>query len=277
MPELPEVETVRLGLEPYLSGQCVKRAQINRYDLRGGIPKDTASLLNGRRVLSTERRGKYMFWHLDNHRSVIYHLGMSGRVRIYDSISAYKEEPHDHVILDFKAGHRVVVNDPRRFGMFYTVLTENIDKQGPFLKMGPEPLGNGFHDSYLADTLKNKKTPIKTALLDQRVVSGLGNIYVCEALFAIGVHPTRLCCDLNIEEISRLVEAVRDVLTKAIAAGGSTLRDYKKADGGMGYFQHHFHVYGREGDDCDVQGCDGKIMRMVQSGRSTFYCPKCQV
>lgn len=276
MPELPEVETVRLGLEPAMRGQVIGGVIVHRYDLRGGVPDDFIARVRGARVSALIRRGKYMVLELDSGVAIIWHLGMSGRVRVYDSAADYRSEKHDHVIFDMEGGVRVVFCDPRRFGMMY-LSGADWQAEAPFAAMGVEPLGNAFNGDTLYKALQKRKGPIKTALLDQAVVAGLGNIYVCEALYMTGLSPNRRACDLSAEDCARLVPAIRDVLMAALASGGSSLRDYKKADGGMGYFQHHFKVYGREGELCPSPDCDQIVERMVQAGRSTFYCQRCQV
>lgn len=276
MPELPEVETVRLGLEPVMRGQVVEAVQVNRFDLRGGTPGDFAERVQGAVVRDLVRRGKYMILVLDNAESIVWHLGMSGRVRVYDSADLYKAEKHDHVIFDMEGGVRVVFCDPRRFGMMYLV-PEAWEAEKPFAGMGPEPLGNGFDGEALYRALRKRKGPIKSALLDQGVVAGLGNIYVCEALYMTGIDPARRGMDVSAEECARLVPAIRDVLNAALASGGSSLRDHVRTDGEMGYFQHQFKVYGREGEACVAAECGAAVERFVQAGRSTFYCAACQV
>lgn len=275
MPELPEVETVRVGIEPVLLGGVLSDVVINRFDLRGGIPEDFAERVKGAVITRTERRGKYIFIVFDNGQLAVLHLGMSGRIRIYKADEDYVPEKHDHVVLRMQGGARVVFNDPRRFGMLYLVAVDEIDNVAPFALMGPEPLGNGFSGAVLHERLAGKRGPIKSALLDQRVVAGLGNIYVCEALYRVRVSPFRVAGQVSAAECDDLARAIRDVLNAALASGGSSLKDYRQADGELGYFQHSFDVYGREGEAC--KNCKAPIERSVQSGRSTFYCTQCQV
>ena len=275
MPELPEVETVRRGMEDAILGQRIDHVKINRYDLRVPVPQDLGQHMTGRSVHSLVRRGKYIILHLDSGHPLIIHLGMSGRVRIYESEGDYEEKKHDHILMRMSNGKTLAYEDSRRFGMFYVSASNNYETSSPFSGMGPEPLDQwGFEDLILR--LKNKKSPIKNALLDQYVVSGLGNIYVCEALHKARISPLRKACDITENEAKNLVPIIQDVLRTAIKAGGSTLKDYQHTDGSLGYFQHTFTAYDREGDACSNDGCHGKIERIVQSGRSTFYCPACQ-
>ena len=282
MPELPEVETVRRGLAPAMEGAVITRAQINRPDLRWPFPKNMSERLTGARIQTLGRRSKYILASLDTAETLLIHLGMSGRMLISgDPLGQFVHEhpaaeKHDHVILDLDNGSRITFNDPRRFGAMDLIASHRIAAHTLIAGLGPEPLGNAFSESYLADQLKGRKLPMKSALLDQKIVSGLGNIYVCETLFRCGIHPTRKAGQLSKARISRLVPVIRDVLSEAIEAGGSSLRDFRQADGELGYFQHSFDVYGREGAPCRTPGCTGTIRRMVQSGRSTFYCPQCQ-
>jgi formamidopyrimidine-DNA glycosylase len=282
MPELPEVETVRSGLAPVMEGQVIARAQVNRPDLRWPFPPDMAARLTGARVLSLRRRSKYLLADLDRGETLLVHLGMSGRMlvsgaRVGQFVHDHPApEKHDHVVIDMAGGARITFNDPRRFGAMDLMATAGAEAHPLLAKLGPEPLGNGFHEAHLAAALAGRRTPIKAALLDQRIVAGLGNIYVCEALFRAGISPRRLAGSLGHRRIARLTGAIRAVLTEAIAAGGSSLRDYRQADGELGYFQHAFDVYGREGAPCRKPGCDGRIARLVQSARSSFHCPRCQ-
>ena len=273
MPELPEVETVRKGLEPAMLGQKITKADIRREGLRWPFPDHMAARLEGQRVERLRRRAKYILLDLDGGESLIVHLGMSGRMLISDGDAMIK---HDHVVLDMDNGKRIAFNDPRRFGAMDLCATDALDDHRMFKGMGPEPLGNTFNTEYLRDRLKGRKMPIKSALLDQKIVAGLGNIYVCEALWRSGINPTRKAGDVTAKKIALLVPTIRDVLNEAIESGGSSLKDYRQADGQLGYFQHSFAVYGREGELCKTDGCGQKIVRIVQSGRSTFYCPKCQ-
>ena len=277
MPELPEVETVRMGLLPVLEGRKFVKVETRRGDLRLPFPKDFARRLTGRRVSRLWRRAKYLLAELDAGETLVIHLGMSGRM----SVTAGRPTPasygkHDHVVMETDAPARIVFTDHRRFGLMTLIDTARIDNDKLFKGLGTEPLSDAFDAAYLARVLKGKKTPIKSALLDQRVIAGIGNIYACEALFRAGISPKRQAAKVQPAAIASLVSAIKTVLKQAIKAGGSTLRDYKKADGELGYFQHHFAVYDKTGEPCPKKGCGGTIKRMVQAGRSTFYCPKCQ-
>lgn len=282
MPELPEVETVRRGLAPAMEGYRITRAQVNRPDLRWPFPERMSERLTGKRVLRLRRRSKYILGDLDSGETVLIHLGMSGRMLVSgDPLGQFVHthpapEKHDHVVLDMENGARITFNDPRRFGAMDLFATDTGESHTFLASIGPEPLGNSFDEEYLIDTLSGRHTPMKSALLDQKIVAGLGNIYVCEALFRSKIHPTRPARRVSNERISSLVPVIRDVLSEAIEAGGSSLRDFRQADGELGYFQHSFDVYGREGEPCRAPGCTAKIRRIVQSGRSTFYCPICQ-
>jgi formamidopyrimidine-DNA glycosylase len=279
MPELPEVETVCRGLAPALEGRVLARIVQRRPDLRFPLPENLPQRLAGRRVLAVRRRAKYILVDLDDGQVMILHLGMSGRLTVSDTPLA-PPGPHDHVIIETDAGTSVVFNDARRFGMLDLTAADALDGHPLLARLGPEPLGNGFDAERLSDALRNRMTPIKAALLDQTLVAGLGNIYVCEALFRARIAPRRLACTVAGRRAERLVPAIRDVLTEAIAAGGSTLRDYVRTSGELGYFQHSFSVYGREGQACPGCTCDiaatGGIQRIAQAGRSTFYCPRRQ-
>lgn len=282
MPELPEVETVRSGLAPVMVGQVIDRARVNRPDLRFALPDRMADRLTGARVLALRRRSKYILADLSTEETLLIHLGMSGRMLVSGaSLGQFAHDhpapaKHDHVVLDIDTGARVTFNDARRFGAMDLMATASTDQHWLLKDIGPEPLGNAFNDSYLAARLAGRTMPIKTAMLDQRIVAGLGNIYVAEALFRACIDPRRKAGDLSAAEVSGLVTVVRSVLEEAIAAGGSSLRDYRQADGELGYFQHSFSVYGREGAACQTQGCTGIVARIVQSGRSTFLCTNCQ-
>jgi formamidopyrimidine-DNA glycosylase len=289
MPELPEVETVRLGLQPVLEGHILTEVVTRRGDLRVPFPKDFAGRTKGRKVTALRRRAKYILADLDSGESLVIHLGMSGRMCVYAEGKqrrignyVYDKAPegagagkHDHVVFETDAPARIIFNDHRRFGLMTLVDTQLLEEDKLFKGMGIEPLSRGFNKSYLAKVLDGKKTPIKSALLDQRLIAGLGNIYVCEALFRAGISPKRLAGSIKPDRMPPLVEAIKKVLKDAIAAGGSTLRDHAQATGDPGNFQHHFLVYGREGKPCKL-GCKGTVKRIVQAGRSTFYCPKCQ-
>ncbi len=273
MPELPEVETVRLGLLPHLCGRTITRMDLRRGGLRFPFPEGFAAQTEGRVIRAIDRRGKYLLLRLDEWLVWRVHLGMSGRFTLYpagtnDIPPAGK---HDHVITDLSDGGRAVFSDPRRFG-FMDLATEESAETGRGLeKLGPEPLGQDFNGGTLVAALGGRGRNLKAALLDQRVVAGLGNIYICEALWESGLSPLR--CSLDTSQAGRLVAAIRDVLTRAIAAGGSSLKDYRQADGQLGYFQHRWRAYGRSGQPCGKPGCRGAILRIVQNGRSSFYCP----
>ena len=286
MPELPEVETVRMGLLPALEGQRIARAELRRADLRWPFPPDMAARLTSATVIRLRRRSKYLLADLDRDESLLIHLGMSGRMVISGLGAAHvpgefhhahpQLQKHDHVILHMDSGARVTFNDPRRFGAMDLWPTPTLDSHPLLASLGPEPLGNEFHADYLAARLAGRKMPVKSALLDQRIVAGLGNIYVCEALFTAGISPRRAAGRIGRARVEALTDTIRTTLRAAISAGGSSLRDYRQANGDLGYFQHSFRVYGREGGACVTPGCDGKVRRVVQSGRSSFYCPSCQ-
>ncbi|MEM9009709.1 MAG: bifunctional DNA-formamidopyrimidine glycosylase/DNA-(apurinic or apyrimidinic site) lyase [Pseudomonadota bacterium] len=287
MPELPEVETVRRGLQPVLEGAEIAAADVRRPDLRWPLPARMAERLTGARVARLRRRAKYILAELSTGETLLMHLGMTGRWLISAPAAVraapgafYHQHPapelHDHVVLDLTSGVRLTFNDVRRFGAMDLAPTDAIEQHKWLASLGPEPLGNAFHADHLALRFRGKLSPVKAALLDQKVVAGLGNIYVAEALWRAFIHPTRIADGISARRIADLAEAIRAVLEDAIAAGGSSLRDYRQADGELGYFQHAFAVYGREGEPCRRDGCRGTIRRIVQSGRSTFYCPRCQ-
>ena len=282
MPELPEVETVRRGLAPAMEGARIAVAHVRRPDLRWPFPPNMAERLAGARVERLRRRSKYILGDLDTGESLLIHLGMSGRMTVSgDPLGHFvhdhpAQEKHDHVVFDMDTGARVTFNDPRRFGMIDLVATADADTHPLLAKLGPEPLGNAFDEATLAAAFEGRKAPVKAALLDQRIVAGLGNIYVCEVLHRAGIHPARQAGAISRARVARLVPMIRDVLDEAIAAGGSSLRDFRQAGGELGYFQHNFRVYDREGAPCDTPDCRGVITRIVQSGRSTYFCPKCQ-
>ena len=281
MPELPEVETVRRGLEPALQGRRLTKVRVNRPDLRFPFPEDFAPRLDGARVERLERRAKYLRFALDTGETWVTHLGMTGRFTIDGVAPGEFEEPapvggkHEHLSLVTDEGRRIGFSDSRRFGYMALVPTAELDDHPWFRGLGPEPLGNAFNAGVLKDAFRGKKQNVKVSLLDQRIVAGLGNIYVCEALFRARVSPKTPAGKVSLPRLERLTVAVRDVLNEAVAAGGSTLRDFANAEGGQGYFQHHFDVYGREGQPCPGD-CGGVVQRFVQAGRSTFWCPKCQ-
>ncbi len=282
MPELPEVETVRRGLAPAMEGVVIERAQVNRPDLRWPFPTGMAERLTGQLVERLRRRSKYILADLASGESLLIHLGMSGRMLVSgDPLGRFVHshpapEKHDHVVLHMGNGARITFNDPRRFGAMDLMQTARADQHKLLAILGPEPLGNTFNEAHLVAALKGRNTPIKSALLDQRIVAGLGNIYVCEALYRAGIHPARKAGRISSARIAALVPIIRTVLTEAIEAGGSSLRDFRQADGELGYFQHSFDVYGRENAPCRTPGCGQVIRRIVQSGRSSFYCGECQ-
>ncbi len=268
MPELPEVETTVAGLRGVLEGARLASVEPRRADMRFPFPLDLRQRLTGARIVSLGRRAKYGLIDTDRGDTMIFHLGMSGRWRIDPS----EIGRHDHLVIGTDA-NRLALHDPRRFGFVDLVETERLPVWPAFAAMGPEPLGPGFDAGHLARALNGRAAPIKAMLLDQRIVAGLGNIYVCEALNIARVAPTRAAGSLSHARLVRLVEAIRVVLTAAIAAGGSTLRDYARPDGELGYFAKDWRVYGREGELCP---CGGTVRRRIDSGRSTFYCPTCQ-
>ena len=270
MPELPEVETTVRGLESVLAGRVLTRVETRRADLRRAFPQDLRQRLTGARVTELGRRAKYGLVHTDRGDTMVFHLGMSGRWRVDpDEIGT-----HDHLVLETDEGRWLSLADPRRFGSVDLLETERLAEWPAFAALGPEPLGVDFHAAQLAAALKGRVAPIKAMLLDQRIVAGLGNIYVCEALNIARIAPTRPAGKLSKPKLTVLVEAARQVLTEAIAAGGSTLRDYARPDGELGYFSKQFRVYGREGEPCPCG--KGVVERRVDSGRSTFYCRACQ-
>lgn len=280
MPELPEVETVRRGLGPVMEGKVIVRAEVNRPDLRWPLPEGMAARLTGRRVLALRRRSKYLLADLEGGETLLVHLGMSGRMLVSGAILGqfHHDHPapqkHDHVVLDMEGGARVTFNDARRFGAMDLMPT---GRGHPLLDgLGPEPFANDFNEPYLVGRLKGRRMPIKSALLDQRIVAGMGNIYVAETLYRAGISPLRLAGDLAEPEVGGLVPRIREVLTEAIEAGGSSLRDFRQTSGELGYFSKHFQVYDREGAACETPGCPGAVVRTVQSGRSSFWCPCCQ-
>ena len=264
------------GLARALTGKRLERLDLARPDLRSAIPSGLAARIAGRRVERFSRRAKYILLHFEGGGVVIAHLGMSGRLIIVPSGNRVPREKHDHAVFCFAGGTELRLNDARRFGLLDYAAEPHLAEHPRFRDLGPEPLGNEFNGPSLAESLKGKKTPIKSALLDQRVVAGIGNIYACEALYGAGISPKRLAKTVQGERAERLATAIHDVLTRAIAAGGSSLRDYVQTSGELGYFQHHWAVYGKEGERCPGCDCKNGIRRLVQSGRSTFYCPKRQ-
>lgn len=290
MPELPEVETVRRGLAPALEGHTFTHVETRRDDLRVPFPPGFAKRLTGRRVRGLTRRAKYLLAELDGGETLVIHLGMTGRLAVYAEGGVrklgqyvYDAAPadaghgkHDHVVFETDAPARIVFTDHRRFGLMTILESTELGADKLFDGLGIEPLSAKFNADYLARLLKGKKTPIKSALLDQRVIAGVGNIYACEALFRAGISPKRLAARVGGAAAPALVAAIKSVLKEAIKAGGSSLRDYRKADGDLGHFQHRFAVYDREGETCPRKACKGTVKRITQAGRSTFYCPKCQ-
>ena len=292
MPELPEVETVRRGLQPVMEGQRIARVETRRGDLRFPFQKDFTARLNGQLVTGLGRRAKYLLADLASGDVLLMHLGMSGSFRVAlpegettpgeFHYPRSEDRTHDHVIFHMASGAVISFNDPRRFGAMKIVARDEIENEPMLRGLGPEPLGNAFDAAMLAHACAGKKTSLKAALLDQRVVAGLGNIYVCEALFRSHLSPRRLAATLATKKgeatdhAKRLVEAIHTVLNAAIQAGGSSLRDHRQTDGELGYFQHSFKVYDREGEKCPTRGCKGTVKRFVQNGRSTFWCSSCQ-
>lgn len=282
MPELPEVETVRRGLAPVMEGAVIARADVNRPDLRWPFPERMAERLSGQQVIALRRRSKYILVDLASGESLLIHLGMSGRMLISgDPLGQFVHdhpaaEKHDHVVLHMATGARITFNDPRRFGAMDLLDTATAEDHKLLAALGPEPFGNDFHEAHLVAAFKGRNMPVKSALLDQRIIAGLGNIYVCEALYRAGIHPARKAGQISARRVASLVPIIRQVLSEAIEAGGSSLKDFRRADGELGYFQHSFDVYGREGAPCRTPDCTQTIKRIVQSGRSSFYCASCQ-
>ncbi len=297
MPELPEVETVRRGLAPTMEGAILERAVLARPDLRFPFPEGFAGLVEGKRIISLGRRAKYLLIELEDGLTIIAHLGMSGSFRIEEQQGTAetpgdfhharsKDGKHDHVVFHLQRQGRgpaqVIYNDPRRFGFMHLVERANIDLYPAFTDLGPEPTGNALSAEYLAGRFQGKSQPLKSTLLDQKVIAGLGNIYVCEAMWRAHLSPLRAAGTLVTKtgkpraQLVDLTQKIREVIADAIAAGGSSLRDHIQTDGQLGYFQHSFSVYDRQGHACPTPGCGGTIERIVQAGRSTFYCAACQ-
>jgi len=278
MPELPEVETVRRGLMPRLVGRRIVRLQQRRRDLRVPLPTKFASRVEGRTVTGIDRRAKYLLIRLDDGQTLIVHLGMSGRMTLYDAETAASHplDRHDHVVFDMDDGWQVRFNDARRFGLMVLVADEAVPSHKYFKSLGPEPLEDTFTSQVLSARLAGRKTPIKAALLDQKTLVGVGNIYACEALFLAGISPRRSAHTVKGERADRLVEAIKRVLLRSIEDGGSTLRDHVQPGGELGYFQTRFNVYDRAGIACPTRDCGHTVKRLVQAGRSTFYCARCQ-
>jgi formamidopyrimidine-DNA glycosylase len=288
MPELPEVETVGRGLRRLMRGKTLRKVTLRRKDLRTPFPKDMEKILAGRRVQEIERRAKYLLIHLSGGKTLLVHLGMSGRMALANGTTLDK---HDHVIFELRRGRsvpaktagttaaapeRIVFNDPRRFGLMDVFDTKGREQHKLLRHIGIEPLSKELTPEYLAVKFKGKKVPIKVALMDQRLIAGIGNIYACEVLFYAGINPRKQAGKLKADELKKLVPAIRKVLEKSIACGGSSLRDYVQADGGLGHFQNEFAVYGREGKRCTAKGCKGMIQNITQGGRSTFFCSETQ-
>lgn len=269
MPELPEVETTVRGLSRFLVGERIARLSVHREGLRRPFPAELTQALTGARVTGLDRRAKYGLVHTDRGTTMVFHLGMSGRWRI-DPGEAHK---HDHLVLETAAGHTLALCDPRRFGSVDLVDTDRLGDWPPFAALGPEPLGDALTPGHLRAAFVGRSAAVKLILLDQRIVAGLGNIYVCEALFRAHIDPRKEAGKVAPSALGKLVPAIKAVLSEAIAAGGSSLRDYAQPDGQLGYFSKRFDVYDREGEPC---ACGGTVERIVQGGRSTWYCPKCQ-
>ena len=295
MPELPEVETVRRGLMPYVADRRILRAETRRNDLRWPLPPDFAERLTDRCICTIDRRAKFLLWRLDGGETLISHLGMSGRFLATtggsvqqpgrfahgDPSPAAGSDPHDHVVLDLAGGSgvfetRIVFRDPRRFGAMDLAATGELDSHPWLAALGPEPLGDTFTPDWLTERLRGRRAPVKSLLLDQRIIAGIGNIYASEALHRAGIAPRRAAGRISAKRFHHLHAAIRDVLRDAIRAGGSSLRDFQHTNGELGYFQHRFAVYDRTGEPCPRQGCGGVIRSAQQSGRSSFWCPKCQ-
>jgi formamidopyrimidine-DNA glycosylase len=294
MPELPEVETVRRGLQPAMEGARFAKVEARRPDLRRPLPKDFVKRLEGRTVTGLGRRAKYLLADISSGDVLLMHLGMSGSFRVAEEKATKgtqtpgrfhhpraDDRAHDHIVFHMSSGARITFNDPRRFGLMLLIPRAELAEHPLMKEIGPEPLGNAFDAAMLAAACRGKQTSLKAALLDQKVVAGLGNIYVCEALFGAHLSPKRRASTIADragkpnERAERLVDAIKKVLQDAIKAGGSSLRDHRRTDGELGYFQHHFRVYDREGQPC-MGGCKGTVKRIVQGGRSTFFCPECQ-
>lgn len=275
MPELPEVETTKRGLAPVLEGKRIIKVHQRRDNIRIPIPSDFVEKIEGKVLKSIVRRAKYLQMFLESGHVIICHLGMSGKFVIKEK----DETPfakHDHVIFETEDGMMAIYNDPRRFGIMTICAEKDLEEHKLFKEMAVEPLGNEFNSEYLHDKIHKRNSAIKGLLLNQKVVVGLGNIYVCEALNMAKISPFRIGVNVKLEDTEKLVPLIRDILTRAIEAGGSTLKDFAGADGDLGYFQHQFNAYGREGEECHNNGCSGTIERVNQGGRSTFYCPLCQ-
>lgn len=277
MPELPEVETVCAGLRAQVSGQVIDKIILNRPNLRIPFPEDFERRVAGKAIQTITRRAKYILLNLDDGQVIAIHLGMSGRITILDQRDPDTRQKHDHMIIHFKNGSRIVLNDARRFGMVFLFDQDNMASHEAFRHLGPEPLSNEFSGPVLKEKLGTRSTPVKQAIMDQRIVVGVGNIYACEALFIAGISPQKPSNKMTATMTEKLAGAIREVLNRAIKAGGSSLKDYRRISGELGYFQHQFSVYDKEnqkclGCDCDFEKTKG-VKRIVQSGRSTFFCP----
>ena len=284
MPELPEVETVRRGLAPAMEGRILENIVLNRPNLRFPFPPDLKAVFDGSTITSLGRRAKYLLIENDNGAILICHLGMSGSFRVVENsdVETVKDTKHDHVIFQMQSGIEIKYNDPRRFGFMDLCHRTDLESNKFLRDLGIEPTGNLLDAGHVAMRFQGKKAPLKAALLDQRIIAGLGNIYVCEALFRAGLSPERPAKSLVTKSgkasirLFKLVDVIREVIAEAIAAGGSSLKDHVQTDGTLGYFQHRFKVYDQENNPCSNAHCTQTIARMVQSGRSTFYCPDCQ-
>ena len=276
MPELPEVETVCRGLAPYLEGRLITDVQVHRRDLRQPVNDDFEKRVKDQRIIRIDRRAKYIVMCLEGGGAILAHLGMSGTFRIIAQDDIDEGKKHDHIAFQVDDGVQVIYNDPRRFGIVMYVEQDALDNHPLLSHIGPEPFSNAFNGPYLKEKLKGRKTAIKVAILDQKLVAGVGNIYASEALFRAGISPKRASERVSGPALERLAREIKVVLSDAIAAGGSTLKDFHAPAGDLGYFPHAFKVYDRENEACATKGCDGIVKRIAQTGRSSFYCPKCQ-
>ena len=288
MPELPEVETVRLGLIPVMSGRTIAFFEQRRDKLRWPLPTNMSERLKGVKILRLSRRAKYIQMHLDSDETLILHLGMSGRILVHETITkklkgvkSFKFNPpqlekHDHLVFHLDDGSQVIFNDPRRFGALDLVQSANLDSHAWLVNLGPEPLKDTFSSQYLLSKLSSTKGEIKTVLMDQKLVAGLGNIYVSEALWSAGISPLRVACQVKSEEVSKLIRSIKKVLKSAIKQGGTSLQDFRSVRGDLGYFQNKLNVYGRTGGRCRNRNCVEVIQNIKQGGRSSYFCKKCQ-
>ncbi|MCY3674142.1 MAG: bifunctional DNA-formamidopyrimidine glycosylase/DNA-(apurinic or apyrimidinic site) lyase [Paracoccaceae bacterium] len=281
MPELPEVETVRKGLQQYMEGQSIGKVEVFTSKLRWELPGSFEKNLSNQTITTIARRGKYLILEVSNGHCLIVHLGMTGSFAIFSTKGFPKydnsrRDKHDHVVFHLRNGTVIAYNDPRKFGMMDLIPESELSIYPPLKTLGVEPLGNGFDEKYLKYHLDRRSSPVKNFLLDQKVIAGIGNIYASEALWRAGISPRRKANRISQKKAGLLVTAIRDVLNDAIKSGGSTLRNYRSVAGNLGYFQHQFCVYDQEGEPCSNENCDGQIHRIVQTGRSTFYCPSCQ-